>query len=247
MKNKTIYEFTVTRQVEVLTQDKKMEGDKEIVTTIKSKKDVPTRIVIKSPTRSQIDDGDMFYSVQVSQGVEKGLLTRDMFRVRINNTGGPLSKEEENQYVGEFSRLIELEIDLEKFRLKGEDLNEEDKKAYETLKQKYSETKRNLQLIEIQLSNLFVNTAEFKARNKTITWWLVNLCFYENEKGELVSVFGDGDLEKRFDRYYEIEDNEEEFFFQLTERLIIYITAWYAGMARKSEDFKKLDEEYKIA
>ena len=87
---KTLYEFNVDKTVEVEEQETRVEEGKEIIVKKKVSKSVPVKILIKKPNRSLADEGDLYYSVKVSEGIQKGLLTRALLSKRLINDGGTL-------------------------------------------------------------------------------------------------------------------------------------------------------------
>ena len=82
MNKKNIYKFTVKVEREVdeeSTIEKKNEetGEVEKVITVKKvKKEIPSEIVIREPSRRQVEDADMEFSVEMSKCIKRGILTK---------------------------------------------------------------------------------------------------------------------------------------------------------------------------
>ena len=58
--------------------------------------------------------------------------------------------------------------------------------------------------------SLYEETAENRARNKVILWWMLHLAHAEQE-GKDVEFFGSGDLEGKLKIYDEIDEGEDIF------------------------------------
>ena len=84
MAKKTIYDFEVLLEEETEeTQTKhvknKETGDTEEVSTKKKvKKEIPYGIVIYEPSRRQVEEADMEFSVEMSKCIKRGILTKAM-------------------------------------------------------------------------------------------------------------------------------------------------------------------------
>ena len=68
---------------------------------------------------------------------------------------------------------------------------------------------------------LFDQTAETRARNKTILWWILHLSYLQ-EGNDYKPYFGDGSLENRLERYDVYEEEGDEFDEEVIRKLIYY-------------------------
>ena len=78
---KQIYSFTVEdiREVEEKTKEKRKNDkgvEEEIGVTKKVEKKVPFEILIKEPTRRDLEEADMEFSIEMSNCIKKGILTK---------------------------------------------------------------------------------------------------------------------------------------------------------------------------
>jgi len=48
----------------------------------------PVRVILKEPNRRQIEEADMEYSIEMSQCVKRGILTKAMLAKKYSDTGG---------------------------------------------------------------------------------------------------------------------------------------------------------------
>jgi tetratricopeptide (TPR) repeat protein len=104
-----------------------------------------------------------------------------------------------------------------------------------------SAAKKELQEIENYHSTLFDQTAENRARNQTIMWWVLQLAYFCENNQDYQAFFGEGDYEKKLEKYDEIEEKDESFNKEALAKLAYFISLWYMGKANNMEDFKNLE------
>jgi len=241
---KKLYEFTVDKEVEVVekTTSKNENGD-NVTVEKKVKKTVPQKFFIRKPTRALFDDSDLFYGVKLSEGIKAGLLTRTLLNKRYVDDGGALAektKEAENQA---YQDLYFASLDLKKL----EEIPETERASdygvkVAEIKDKMDTIKKSLTSLEMQKESLYDSTAETRARNKTITWWILQLS-YKLEDDKEIPFFGEGPYEKKMDNYDEIFDAGDEFNIKVANRFIYYVSYWSIGRAAKQEDFDEVTKE----
>ena len=122
------------------------------------------------------------------------------------------------------------------------DKKEQDSKKINELNEESEKIRADLVDLEMGQSALFDQTAENRARNKVILWWILNLSHFEDEEGKQVPVFSGESFEEKLNSYDEIDEKDERFFNEVVRKLMYYISFWYVGRAQSEEDFKKLDE-----
>ena len=244
---KTIYEFAVNKDGIVKeTEETIDESGQKITITKDVVKPVPHKYFIKKPTRALFDEAELFYGVKLSEGVKAGLLTRTLLNKRYVEDGGILADKAKNAEAEAYKDLYDAQNELQ--RLEG--LEEKDRPEYfetkqKELQEKISVIKNSLTDLEIQKESLFDNTAETRARNKVITWWILFLSYYE-KNGEKQPFFGEGDYEARMNKYDEIFESEDPHSTKVANAFIYFISFWYIGRAATKEDFDLLKTEQQI-
>ena len=126
---KQIYSFTVhdTQKIEQKTQEKRKNKDgveEEVEVSKKVSKEVPYEIIIKDPTRRELEEADMEYSIEMSRCVKKGILTKAMLAKKYSDTGGLLSENDAQRLVELYGELAELEGEYTQKTLKHRDVKE---------------------------------------------------------------------------------------------------------------------------
>ena len=100
MEFKELYSFSLDKEEEVekeTSRKNKKTGD--ITKNIKKVKEkVPYAIRLKRPSRRELEEAELEYSVEMSKCVKKGILTRAMLFKKYSDTGGMYTDDESENY-----------------------------------------------------------------------------------------------------------------------------------------------------
>ena len=239
---KTMFEFDIYHEKDIEKVDVSTnEKGEEVKVTSKVKTTVPVKLGIKKPTRSLFDEAELFYGVRLSEGIKAGLLTRALLAKRFNNDGGVLSEEEQKEYNDLYNKFFNLQTDFQSLSLKQEAIRTEEEKAnLAKVIEQMTQAREMIQKYEMAQANLFEQTAENRARNKTIMWWVLQLGLIEDEDKKLKDLFGQGSYESRLQKYDDIEESEFGIEKIALQKLLYLISFWYIGRAATQEEFSKL-------
>jgi hypothetical protein len=240
---KIMFGFEINKEEEVdEVEISKNEKNEEVKITKKVKKNVPAKLAIKKPTRSLFDEAELFYGVKLSEGIKAGLLTRALLAKRFSNDGGIFSELDKEEYTKLYVSLFDIQTQFQKLSLKEESSRtEEERSNYKNLLREISKNKEKLQDYEFAQASLFDQTAENRARNKTIMWWVLQLSLLENKDKTYENLFSGTTFEDKLSAYDSIEDGPENSWEkQAVAKLIYLISFWYTGRASSQEEFEKL-------
>ena len=180
---KRIYEFTVNKEVEATedTVEKKKDGI-EVTTSKKVKKEVPHKFFLRRPTRAMTDEAELYYGVRLAEGIKAGLLNRALLEKRFENDGGTRSNEENEQY----DKLVDKLQQFHKEQVKILQIDEKkrttaQKKKLKDLEEEVKPVRKDLRDLQLVEDSLYEETAENRARNKVILWWVLHLAYEEVE------------------------------------------------------------------
>ena len=274
MKKNWLHTFSVNRDVDFsykVTEKSKRSG-KDIQVTKTEQKSRPVLVRIKKPGRKLFDEGELYYGVKLSEGIKAGLLTRALLAKRYQNDGGSMSEPEKERYSELYLKLFEKENELQRLQINLEKVSEDEKKDKVTdLLIEMSDLRRDLQDFETSQSALFDQTAETRAKNKTIMWWILQLAqvekksdddkdYYwyhkeeeaktdkekeavkkEKEALDFVDLFPQETLEEKMDAYDALEESNDEFYQEALKKLAYFTSYWYSGQADSGEDFEKVE------
>ena len=247
---KEIYSFSidVEREVEedVVKKRKNKETGKmeEYTVTETVKKDVPVKIILKDPNRRQLEEADIEYSIEMSKCIKKGILTKAMLAKKYSDSGGLLSEEDATTLTKRYAQLGELQNKYSRTSSKPKKTPAEEKRMGELLGE-MAEVRREIVDMETSYSSLFNHTADSKAQNKVLLWYMVHLSHYqEDESDEIKPFFNAEDSEGKIDQYYEMDENGNELFDLAKDKIATVLSFWYYSANATKEDFDSLSEDF---
>tara|TARA_R110002110_G_scaffold59245_7_gene167878 strand:- start:23 stop:937 length:915 start_codon:yes stop_codon:yes gene_type:complete len=223
-------------EVEVSANEK----GEEVKTTKTVKKPIKKTFVVKRPNRSLYDEAELFYGVKLSEGIKAGLLTRALLAKRFNNDGGILSDQEKDKFAGLYMGLFEKQASLQKLELKSfKDLTKDEEKEKESLIEELGSSREEIQEFEMAQASLFDQTAENRARNKTILWWVLNLA-HEQEGDNYTKVFSGESYEEMIASYDRYEEEEDDFVDEMLKKFSYVVSFWFVTKAETQEQLNVL-------
>ena len=90
-----LYYFEVPRKtLKKVKEEKTDEEGKKFTIEQEEEVEEVVEIYLRRPTRRVYDECNLFYSVKISEGIKKGLMTRAMLSKRYRDDQGALSDEE---------------------------------------------------------------------------------------------------------------------------------------------------------
>jgi len=243
---KSIYSFTVntTEEVEEKTKEKRKNeetgAEEEIEVSKKIEKEIPHEIFIKQPSRRQLEEADMEYSIEISRCIKKGILTKAMLAKKYSDTGGILTEKDANRLVDLYSQLADLEMEMAK---SGTHPTDDTKKA-KGLGGKLAMTRREIVDLESAYQSLFNHTADIKAQNRVILWYMVTLAHIQKEGVEKpVPLFDGKEFEDRIDSYYDQDEKEDKLFRAFSSKLAAIISYWYFSEKPTQKEFDDIIDD----
>ena len=229
-KFKWLYEWKMSRTVDKeVTETSEDENGKEVKVT----KNVPeTHDVVfklRKPNRKLYDKAELFYGVKMSEGIKAGLLTRSLLSKRYEDDGGAFSEAEKQRYSDLYMAIYNKESEYQRLQLNLDNKPSELKEKLATaLLGEIAELRRELQEIENAQANIFDQTAENRAKNQVIMWWVLHLAYWKEHEHQDLSAFFEGDdYDARLESYDEAEDSEDEFFAEAIRKLAYFVSFWY--------------------
>jgi hypothetical protein len=247
-------EIEVEKEVEVEKTRKNAEGKDEKYTDIEKKMIKEKQIVkekriqkenkehtfvIKQPTRRQMEEADMEFSIQMSKCVKEGILTKAMLLNKYSDTGGLMSEAEAKDLAKLYGRLGELQTEFTSWKMT-------DKKKFTEKQQKVVEDmaslRREIAQTETNFAALLNHTADHKAQTRVVTWYLLSLSHIERE-GEIVPYFEGEDFTAKEEFMFKMEEEEDNLFAAVYQKLTAFISFWYFSVSAEKEDFESLEED----
>lgn len=212
----------------------------ETITNIK-------KFAILKPNRKLREDGELFYASETSRFAKAGVLPKAAWGTILSNGGGSISEKEREIYGNLLLEFRNYSFDLQSILIKPEsDRTTQEKTKSEELIQKLEEIRKEIQSFESSQLSIFENTAEAKARNRAILWWVLQLSYTQNEQNEYTPIFNGDTFEEKLGSYDFYEDNQDEdsFILGIIRRFTYLITLWFLGRIDSGDDFKQFDASF---
>lgn len=244
MEFKDIYNFTVYETVEKSVESvSKDEQDNEVKVTKKVSEKSPIKVFLKKPSRRQIEEADLEYSVEMSRCVKKGVLTKAMLVKKYSDTGGLMSEEEAKALYQNYQKLLELQREY----TENETVNKKEEsrqKKFEELGLEMAKVRDKIVKTEMAYQSLFDHTADMKAQNRLLLWYIINLTYIQKEGEDKPKPYFSGeDFDDRLEDYYQKEEQEDKLYFEIARKISNVAAFWFYNQAANREEFDKLFED----
>ena len=242
MNIKKLYQFTIDKEVEKTVETAKKDrktGDETIVKKKVTEKE-PIEIFIKRPSRRELEEAELEYSVEMSRCVKKGILTKAMLAKKYSDTGGVFSEEEAKAYTDLYKQILDLQNEY--IRLESADKKDEKQTIrFEKVKHDLSDVKRQIIEMESTFQSFFDHTADVKAQNRLLLWYVINLTYIASpDSDEPEPYFEGSDFEKKIEDYYRKEESGDSFYFSVIKKASTILAFWFFNQASEPKEFDEL-------
>lgn len=240
------FEVKTVKEVEKTTVVVDEATKEETKITKKVKEETPVRIVIKRPTRRQVEKADVQYATKLSEYMRAGILTRAMVTKKYADTGGVLTEDEAKYLTSRYKKLADIQKDFVNLSVKIDVLTEEQKQKLGEVTEEINQIRKEIAEIESNYSFIFQHTADMKASNHVILFYSLVLTYIEDnkdDKPELTPFFKGSSFEDKLDDFYAKEESGDLFYLQVMQKLKYFMAFWYNGAIASKDDFVKLEKD----
>ena len=92
--------------------------------------------------------------------------------------------------------------------------------------------------------SLFDHTADMKAQNRLLLWYIINLTYVQKEGEDKPKPYFSGeDFDERLEDYYQKEEQEDKLYFEIARKISNVAAFWFYNQAANREEFDKLFED----
>jgi len=243
MDNKELYRFKVYEEKEVTKEDSTIDEVTGEETVVKKKvvEKIPVEIVLKKPSRRQAEEADLEFSVEMSRCIKRGILTKAMLAKKYSDIGGAMSESESQKLVELYQKSFDLQNENSRLDLISEK-SDEILERMNKISQEIAESRSEIIEIESSYRALFDHTADTKAQNKVLLWYIINLTNIKRElDGDSKPYFRGKDFEEKLSDFYEKEEKSEDFHVRLVKKLSTFVAFWFFNQASTKEEFEDLE------
>lgn len=240
-KFKVLYEFSIPKKVSAEKTVDNGDGTKTITTVTE---DVSQYFALKKPSMDDYDNSELFYAATVQEGVSAGMPIRSLLDKRYKDDGGFLSKSEQEEKENLYKKLIELRSDKVAIDTK-EEKNEEDATQLVDIEKQTEVIANRLQQYALHESSMYNTTAETRARNKTVIWWMITL-LHRKEGEKYVPVFSGATHKERLINYSNIEDlegDEKNYYDLILNKAILSSSLFYSTGSVTDKEIEEIEKK----
>jgi len=245
METKKIYQFTLDKEVEKVVEStrKNKKTGEETITKRKKKTKEPIEVQIKRPNRRELEEAELEYSIEMSKCIKKGILTKAMLGKKYSDTGGLFSEDDSDNYAKMYKDALDLQneyvrLETVKKRTKAQD------SRFDSLKGEIAANRKEIIDFESNFQSLFDHTADVKAQNRVLLWYCLHLTYvYDEERDKFVQYFDGEDFEEKIQSYYDFEEADDTFYWDLIRKVTTVVAFWYFNQASTQEEFQELIEK----
>jgi hypothetical protein len=167
-------------------------------------------------------------------------MTKAMLSKQYSDLGGTFTKEQQEYYGEIYAKYYQKLTQVQRFSVKTEDdLSEEQKSRLESTMGELAILRKQITEYESSQSMLFEHTADVKARNKAIMWYIVNLCHFvegDEDDFEVEPLFDGANYDQKYDSYRVMEEDEEPLYIKVIDKISSIITIWYMSGVQNAKD-----------
>lgn len=238
--------FTIYKEVEVdKVETTKNDKGEEVKITKKIKEKQPHTFFIAKPTRALLEDSELYYnSIYWKCVKDYNIQPSIQLQKRYLDDGGVLSSEQKKEYHELNLQFFEKQAKYHQLRDKA-DKTEEEVKETDLILNEVVDLLGKLQTFENQMGDtLYQNTAESIARDRTATWWMLNLSYEDLGNNKFKSIFGEGSYADKLKAYDAIEEREDEFELESVKKLFLATSLWYFKKVQNQDEFELMLKLY---
>ena len=220
----------------------------------KSQKTIKNRVVVEKPSFEDVENGEFFYGQKFNELINAGFLTKAMLSKKMENLGGGIASDNDLDHMQtlmreniEASRVIE-------FYGEAKDLDDEQKEKLKNAEEIFVSTQSQIHEYQTNLRDQYSQTADAKAEQKLMEWFIFNFSYYEDEaddKKELFPIFQGETYEDRRKFYIALTDEEgetkdpeyqkvKEIFDLSYDTLIKVMSIWFNKLGTDQKTIKKV-------
>jgi len=245
---KELYSFNIERIIEKEIPEIKKTKNGPVETNKKIQEKKTHRVILQKPSSEDIENAEFFYGQKYNEFINAGFLTKAMLVKKMGDIGGMSSKMVSEQLQKSIIENLEASRVIE-FYGGVENLSEEQEQKLLEAREKFIKTKNEIFEYEQSMRSQFNQTADAKAEQKLIEWFVFHFSHYEDEAGDKKEIFplfdGNNYNEKR-SFYLEISEDIEDIetpsllktkqiYDKSFATLIRAVSIWYNKMGNNQE------------
>jgi hypothetical protein len=202
-------------------------------------KDKEYEFTLKQPNRSEREEIEIYYAAMLSKLMNMGVQTKaSVDKYYADNSDTAVPKKDQSYYFNLQKELAKNQEDI----IRESSASEKKFEIYA----KIIQIQEDMRKFTSYYSAIYDNTAEVKARDKTVDFCMLN---YSYSNGDQLFNSDEEDFQKRailqYEQVDELRDGDEfEFWNSIIDRLVFLFTIWYLDLAQSEVEFKSYYDSY---
>jgi hypothetical protein len=146
-------------------------------------------------------------------------------------------------------RLMELyskiyDLQAENIRLESSTKKKENKEKIDSIVEQLTMVRKEIVDIESSYRSLFDHTADTKAQNRVLLWYVLNLTYIKDAEDEKeIPYFKGEDFDQKLEHFYKLEEDPNDTYSIISKKVSTLIAFWFFNQASSPEDFEDLDKK----
>jgi hypothetical protein len=194
---------------------------------------------LKQPNRTEREEIEIYYAAMLSKLMNMGVQTKaSVDKYYADNSDTAVPKKDQSYYFNLQKDLAQYQEDLIREKSSSD-------KKFE-IYAKIVQIQEDMRKFTSYYSAIYDNTAEVKARDKTVDFCMLNYS-YSNDQ-ELFPEEEEDFQKRAILQYQQIdklrEGEDSEFWNSVIDRFVFLFTIWYLDLAQTDEEFKSYYDSY---
>lgn len=224
--------------------------------SLKDEKDSVDVVFVK-PTHSAMEDAEFYYGQQFNRFLKAGFLSRAMMNKEFGDLGGLISKQSQQNLVESITKMIDAQRTIE-FYGGAQNLTEEQAEKLKESKETFTLLQKQIAENDINIRNMYSQSADSKAEESLIKWFVLNNSFYSEDvikdgekKSELFALFDGANLNEKKDQLDSFLDDLDEtpnrkkrIALKAIPVLNRVVSLWYNGFGNDQDSIEKSLKEF---
>jgi hypothetical protein len=180
----------------------------------------------------------------MSRCIKQGILTKAMLLNKYKDSGGLVSEKDSKDLAEKYKELETLHAEIITLRATvSETDSEEQKNRLLKMESDLISLKKEIIFRETSYLNLFTHTADNRAQNRSILWYILHLSFYKDPtKGhkDFVPFFDGKTFEDKEDALVKMEEDGDDIYTKVYSKLADVFNLWFfSDNSPTKEDFDR--------
>lgn len=221
---KILHEWTVNIKRQVEETGPETINGQTVQVTRKVDKETLVKFAIKLPTRKELKAAELFYGKEFNRFFSMGFIPKSiLINKHMDLSGGIMSEKERNHIAELIKKSVDLEADLIRITVTGENKDLKGK-----IEAKLATIKSEIVNLQIANESVFSQTADAKAQSQLNTWFALFLVLTE-KNGKWHPYFEGETFEQKEEAMWKLEEDQDDLYKNAVESISKHTNIFISG------------------